>query len=82
MQNLLTSKAVSLTELRDPAKVLAKAGDEPVAVFNRNTLVGYFVPNTAVDHIAFEAASDDEVLQLLQKSRKRRQPVIDYLKDK
>ena len=82
MQKLLANKTVSLTELRDPAKVLSKAGDSPVAVLNRNTVVGYFVPNAAVDKIEFETTSADEVRQALKDSKKSRQPVLDYLKDK
>jgi antitoxin StbD len=82
MEHLLTHKTVSLTELRDPAKVLEKAGSTPVAVLNRNKVVGYFVPNSAVESLAFEAATEDEVLDALRQSRDEMQPVLDYLKDK
>jgi hypothetical protein len=36
--NLLTTKTASLTELRDPKKVIEKAGDKPVAILNRSHL--------------------------------------------
>ncbi len=50
MENLLTNKTASMTELRDPKKVVEKAGDKPVAILNRNQLEGYFVPAAAVLH--------------------------------
>ena len=49
MENLLTSLTASLTELREPNKVIAKAGNKPVAILNRNEAIGYFVmPNTLI----------------------------------
>ncbi len=82
MEYLLSSKTVSLTELRDPAKVLAHAGDSPVAVLNRNKVVGYFVPLAAVAQIEFEAVDKKQLQDVLNSSRNQVQPVLDYLKDK
>lgn len=82
MQKILTHKTVSLTELRDPAKVLANAGDSPVAVLNRNKVVGYFVPSSVVDDVSFEQADSDEVRKLLLETQNIDQPVLDYLQDK
>lgn len=82
MEKLLTNKTVSLTELRDPAKVLAAAGDTPVAVLNRNKVVGYFVPDSAVNSVVFEQADSAEVQKLLEDTKDEDQPVLDYLKDK
>ena len=82
MEHLLTHKTVSLTELRDPAKVLEKAGSTPVAVLNRNKVVGYFVPSTAVESLSFEPASESDVMAALAQSREEMAPVLDYLKDK
>ena len=82
MQKILANKTVSMTELRDPAKVLANAGDSPVAVLNRNKVVGYLVPNSVVEDTSFETASDDEVKQLLAATKTTDDPVLDYLKDK
>lgn len=82
MQKILTHKTVSLTELRDPAKVLANAGDSPVAVLNRNKVVGYFVPSSVVDGVSFEQADSDEVKKLLLDTQDTDQPVLDYLQDK
>ena len=36
METLLTRVTASLTEFREPGKVLAKAGNESVAILNRN----------------------------------------------
>nr|CAA6830704.1 MAG: Unknown protein [uncultured Thiotrichaceae bacterium] len=82
MQKILANKTVSMTELRDPAKVLANAGDSPVAVLNRNKVVGYFVPNAAVEDVEFEQADDEAVKKLLAETLDIDQPVLDYLQDK
>ena len=82
MQHLLTHKTASLTEMRDPAKVLATAGDSPVAILNRNKIVGYFVPSNAVSTLTFESASDNEVLEALKSGNDTMSPVIKYLCDK
>ena len=82
MQNLLSNKTVSMTELRDPAKVIEKAGSSPVAILNRNKVVGYFVPNEAVDNVSFEPASEGAVLAALKAATDEVAPVLDYLKDK
>lgn len=82
MQNLLSNKTVSMTELRDPAKVIEKAGSSPVAVLNRNKVVGYFVPNEAVQDVSFEVAPEGMVLAALDTAKDEMAPVLDYLKDK
>lgn len=82
MEHLLTHKTVSLTELRDPAKVLEKAGSTPVAVLNRNKVVGYFVPAGAVEDLSFEPASPEDVQAALARVGSEMKPVLDYLKDK
>lgn len=82
MENLLTNKTASLTELRDPKKVIQNAGDKPVAILNRNQLEGYFVPASAVNKINFSAASKDDVASALRKRKGKLQPTLDYLKDK
>ena len=82
MEKILASKAVSLTELRDPAKVLAQAGDSPVAVLNRSNVVGYFVPKSAVDKVHFEYADHADVQKVFEKNSDKHKPVLDYLRDK
>ena len=41
MEHLLTKLTASLTELREPNKVIAKAGNQPVAIMNRNEAILY-----------------------------------------
>lgn len=82
MQKLLTNKTVSLTELRDPAKVLEAAGATPVAVLNRNHVVGYFVPKAAVEDITFRYATMEEVQRALDENMESMAPVLEYLRDK
>jgi len=82
MERTLSNKTVSFTELRDPAKVLKHAGDSPVAILNRNKVVGYFVPKSAVDETIHEIASESDVLQVLQSRKAQDQDIIDYLQDK
>ncbi len=82
MEHLLTHKTVSLTELRDPAKVLEKAGNTPVAVLNRNKVVGYFVPAGAVEDLQVREASADDTLKHFAAQKQRLAPALDYLKDK
>ena len=82
MKNLLTDKTVSLSEFKDPEKMIKKAGDKPVAILSGNKLEGYFVPASAVHKISFELADSDEVDAAIAKSISRNQPILDYLKDK
>lgn len=82
MEHLLTNKTASLTELRDPKQVIEKAGNKPVAIFNRNQLEGYFVPASAVGKIDVELAESDDVIATLKKRRSMLQPTLDYLQDK
>ena len=80
MQTLYTNLTASLTELRDPMKVIEKANGKPVAILNRNNVIGYFVPSTALN--TFEAASREEVIAALQQVVKNDKATLDYLRDK
>ena len=82
MENLLTNKTASLTELRDPKKVIENAGDQPVAILNRNQLEGYFVPASAVDKIEFTPAGTGRAASMLKERHSGLKGTLDYLKDK
>lgn len=82
MQTLLARKSVSMTELREPAKVFAQAGEQPVAIMNRNQVVGYFVPSAAVTLPAMENVSSEELKAILQKRRPAIDSILTYLEDK
>ena len=82
MQKLLTTKTVSLTDLRNPMKVIKEAGRHPVAIFNRNKVVGYFVPEEATGVNSYTYLSEKAVDRLLMANRKKLDPTLAYLKDK
>lgn len=81
MKTLLTRKAVNMTELKtSPAKVLAQAHGEPVAVFNRNEPVAYLVPASAVE--AYEVVGAEVVDALLDEVFSENAVALDHLKDR
>jgi len=82
MQNLLTNKTASLTELRNPKKIIDQAGGKPVAILNRDKLEGYFVPASAVEKLSFEAAEPGKAVTAFKKRKKKLESTLNYLKDK
>ena len=82
MQNLLTNKTASLTEFRNPKKVIKQAGGKPVAILNRDHLEGYFVPASAVEKLSFEATKPGEAAAKFKNRKKKLAATLDYLKDK
>lgn len=82
MEQLLTNLTASLTELREPNKVLARAGDRPVAILNRSEAIGYFVPKSAIAAIEAKVATTADVTTLLDTHLSEIGHVLDYLKDK
>ena len=82
MTTLLTKHIASMTEMREPHKVLEKSGGEPVAVLKNSALVGYFVPASAISNELHRQASMEEIKASLAARKTVTQPVLDYLKDK
>lgn len=82
MTRLATPNICTMTELREPQKVLDRANGQPVAILKNSALVGYLVPVEAVDQGGHRVATLDEVMEVLESSRNRVQPVLDYLRDK
>ena len=83
MTRLLTNEIATMTELREPQKVLDRARGKPVAIMKNSKPVGYFVPIEAVtDPEGNQPASMEDLLKILRESRDEVQPVLDYLKDK
>ncbi len=82
MTRLLTKNICTMTELREPQKVLDRAGGEPVAILKNSQLVGYIVPAESVPGAEPTYATMDELLDYVKRSRTTVQPVLDYLKDK
>jgi antitoxin StbD len=83
MTRLLTNEIASITELREPQKVLARAKGKPVAILKNSRPVAYLVPAEAcVGEEEVRYATREEVLAALAETRADVQPVLDYLKDK
>ena len=82
MTRLATPNICTMTELREPQKVLDRANGQPVAILKDSALVGYIVPAEAVGQVEHRVATMEEVMDVLERSRERVQPVLDYLRDK
>jgi antitoxin StbD len=83
MTRLLTRNIATMTELRDPQKVLDAANGEPVAILKNSKLVAYLVPAERVEgEAADRRITKDDLQAYLRESRERVQPVLDYLRDK
>lgn len=82
MTRLLTNHICTMTELREPHKVLERSGGKPVAILKNSQLVGYLVPEEATGEAEPQPLSRAHVQTLLDESRVDAQPVLDYLQDK
>jgi antitoxin StbD len=82
MKRLATPNICTMTELREPQKVLDRANGQPVAILKNSALVGYLVPAEAVDQTQHRVATLEEVMEVLNNRRDINQPVLDYLRDK
>ena len=82
MQNILAFKSVGMTELREPRRVIEEAGDQPVAIMNRNEVAGYFVPASAVNKLAFDTVTNEEFEKVLMSRSGALAEGIAYLQDK
>ncbi|GKY87301.1 hypothetical protein [Sinisalibacter aestuarii] len=82
MTRLLTRNICTMTELREPQKVLDRANGEPVAVLKNSKVVAYLVPEQSMALEEHRPLSRDDLDDILTRTRQRSQPVLDYLKDK
>ncbi|MFT6955260.1 MAG: antitoxin StbD [Halieaceae bacterium] len=82
MRKLLTRHIASMTEMREPHKVLECSAGKPVAILKNSSLVGYFVPAGAVQDTEIEIASDAAVLTSLKARNTQTTPVRDHLQVK
>ena len=82
MTRLLTHHIATMTELREPHKVLERANGQPVAILKNSALVGYLVPASAVQAEESRAATLEEMVAHLEATQAEVQPVLDYLRDK
>jgi antitoxin StbD len=82
MDRLLARRTVSMVEMREPGKVLAAAGGEPIAILKNNRCVAYLVPAEAVGAADPRHASTAEILAAFEAERERLTPALEYLRDK
>ena len=82
MTRLRTPHIATMTEMREPHKVLERSGGHPVAILKNSALVGYLIPAEAVDKGDHRAATLEEVMESMARTRAASQPVLDYLRDK
>lgn len=82
MTRLLTPHIASMTEMREPHKVIEQSNGEPVAVLKNSTLVGYFVPAQAISDESHRMASIEEIKKSMVSRRAITEPVLEYLTDK
>lgn len=82
MGKLLTRNIASLTEFREPGKVLDKSGNEPTAILNRNEVVAYLVPIVAVADISTSPLGKEKLRNYIKNGLPKINHVIEYLKDK
>ena len=83
MTTLLTNQIATMTELREPQKVLDRAHGKPVAILKNSAVVAYLVPVEAATGLeGHRYATREEVMASLERTRERAQPVLDYLRDK
>ncbi len=82
MQKILATKTASLTDLRDPMKVIESAGNDRVAILNRDKVVAYLVPASHIEDPQVTYADPDEVNKIVTELKKTHGHVLEYLKDK
>ena len=78
IQRIKANKTASLTDLRDPRKIIDSLEDGQVAILDRNKVVAYLQhPHQTIAR--YDAGA---VKQLFAERKPVVQPVLDYLKDK
>ena len=82
MTRIHTNHIATMTEMREPHKVLERSGGKPVAVMKNSRCVEYFVPAEATLQEEPRVATLDEVMKSIARRKHINQPVLDYLKDK
>ncbi len=82
METLLAQQVVSVTDFRQPTKVHDMANNKPVAIMNRNQVMGYYVPLAAIENIQIIEAKSNEIEAARLKRKERIAGVLKYLEDK
>jgi len=79
METLNTYHIASITELREPMKVLEAAKGQPVAILKNNRHVATLTPAQQSES---RPATDLEIQQALAKTQHQDQPILAYLKSR
>ena len=82
MARLHTNHICTITELREPHKVLERSGGKPVAVMKNSKCVAYLVPEEATLQEEPRYATMDEVMAAIEATKEQAAPVLEYLRDK
>lgn len=82
MKPIYAKQTCTMTELREPHKVLEQAKGKPVAIMKNSSVVGYLVPQEATPDVEPRVATLDEVMEAVEQRREVSAPILDYLKDK
>lgn len=82
MTRLLTKNIATMTELREPQKVLDRANGEPIAVLKNSKPVAYVIPAERIENAEHHVATIADVRAAMEATKDQTQPVLDYLKDK
>ncbi len=62
--------------------LITRAGNPPVKILNRNKVVGYFVPKSALVGGELELASKDQVTGFIRTKLAKIGHILDHLGDK
>ena len=82
MARLHTNHICTITELREPHKVLERSGGKPVAVMKNSKCVAYLVPEEATLQEEPRYATMEEVMAAIEATKEQAAPVLEYLRDK
>ncbi len=82
MQKILATKTASLTDLRDPMKVIELLGNDRIAILNRDKVIAYLVPPSHIKNPNIEYVTPDEVKGIVAELKETHGHVLEYLKDK
>lgn len=82
MQKILATKTASLTDLRDPMKVIESLGNDRIAILNRDKVIAYIVPPSHIKDPSFEYVPSEDVVKIVTDIKQSHGHILDYLKDK
>lgn len=82
IQKIKATKTASLTDLRDPRKIIDTLADGQVAILDRNKIVAYIQHPSQVEDKDYSYLPEGVVKEIFMKRKVDVEPVLEYLKDK